>query len=531
MKNVVSLIYSLCFASCMSSVVSSGVSIVLQLRNYRKPFEQRLIVRILVVVPLFAISCYCVTVNYKIGNVLEPIREIYEAFVIYTFYKLLVQMLGGERQIIQMTVDKQPTAHPFPMNLVLKKVHISDPLDFLTIKRLILQYVWMKPLIYISIFLTSILGLYDIRNISISNASVWIGLIYNISVTLSLYNLAMFWKCLYEELKPFNPWKKFLCVKLIIFASYWQGLFIGLMSWLGMFDKEVSIMGIDNLNNRIQNGLLCSEMIFFAWMHWNSFPYTDFTPNNLDDCGRIKTWIAFKDCFCFNDLIYDIKMTTINGDSYNLRNFDSKTDSNVYMDSQTFNKKIYQGLRMSSDGKKYWINGVTNDYNETNQIPSSNRRKSLSGSIDSHLIVVNSKTPLIDNVNNDQQRMMANHQSFNYLSNAMSKQSHNAYYDNKNSIECNDDIDTRRGGITNFLRPQRFDNEFRESDQTNEEEEEAEEDNKEGFAKDEKLYRYVKQRYPPEREINYPVEYEYQLFNHSNRIEMLRRTIYEDVGA
>ncbi|GME94439.1 unnamed protein product [Ambrosiozyma monospora] len=126
------------------ALVMSTLAIYLQVRNYRKPFEQRYIVRILVVVPMFATTCYLTLLNQKVGEMVEPIREIYEAFVIYTFYKLLVLMLGGERHIIQMTIDKPTCQHPFPANLILKPLNISDPKDFLTIKRFILQYVGLN---------------------------------------------------------------------------------------------------------------------------------------------------------------------------------------------------------------------------------------------------------------------------------------------------------------------------------------------------------------------------------------------------
>ncbi|TID14459.1 hypothetical protein CANINC_004747 [Pichia inconspicua] len=299
-------------------------------------------------------------------RLLEPIREIYEAFVIYTFYKLLVLMLGGERRIISMTVNKPLTSHPFPNSLFLKKINISDPKHFLTIKRCILQYVWMKPLLYVIIFITTLMGVYDVNDISTKSIFVWLGLLYNLSVTISLYSLAMFWKCLYTELAPFNPWRKFLCVKLIIFASYWQGLTVGLLTWLGVFKNPEKVLGAimvtnkhSNLGTQIQNGLLSAEMIFFAILHWNSFPYTDFVSNKIPDGARMKTSYAMKDWIFIGDLLHDLKVTTMYGDSYNLRNFDSISDSTVYKRSETFDKKIYQGLRVSSCGRKYWLDSDT----------------------------------------------------------------------------------------------------------------------------------------------------------------------------
>ena len=76
------------YASIISSVIIFS-SIILHLRNYRKPFQQRLMIRIQLIVPLFALSCFSMLKNPEsLFNryLLESIREVYEAFVIYTFF-------------------------------------------------------------------------------------------------------------------------------------------------------------------------------------------------------------------------------------------------------------------------------------------------------------------------------------------------------------------------------------------------------------------------------------------------------------
>ncbi|AWU76156.1 uncharacterized protein C5L36_0C01020 [Pichia kudriavzevii] len=331
-------VYGVCGISTLISIAVSFVGIWLQLKNYRKPFEQRLIVRILALVPIFAISCYCMLTKPSIGHVIEPIREIYEAFVIYMFYKLLVLMLGGERRIILNTVNKPA------IKLGILEVNISDPRHFLMIKRCILQYVWMKPLLLCGIFIGTKLGIYDANDISVHSLFLWIGIFYNLSVTVSLYSIALFWRCLYEELAVFDPWRKFLCVKLIIFASYWQGIFIGIGNWLTGSNGE--------FGGRIQNALLCVEMLFFARLHWVSFPYTDYL--KIPDAARMPTLMAMKDWISIGDLVHDLKVSFGYGvhDTYTLRNFDARDEST---DSGTFNQKVYQGLRVQGDGRRYWL--------------------------------------------------------------------------------------------------------------------------------------------------------------------------------
>lgn len=48
-------------------------------------------------------------------------------------------------------------------------------------------------------------------------------MVYNISVSLSLYALFLFYFSTRELLSPYSPMLKFLMVKSVIFLSFWQG--------------------------------------------------------------------------------------------------------------------------------------------------------------------------------------------------------------------------------------------------------------------------------------------------------------------
>ena len=52
---------------------------------------------------------------------------------------------------------------------------------------------------------------------------LYITVIYNISISLALYALFMFYTATKQQLKPFDPVLKFLTVKSVVFLSYWQG--------------------------------------------------------------------------------------------------------------------------------------------------------------------------------------------------------------------------------------------------------------------------------------------------------------------
>lgn len=347
--------------SFYSSILSSLIiflCIFLHLKNYRKPFQQRLMIRIQLIVPLFALSCYCMLTNSQsVLNrfILESLREIYEAFVIYTFFSLLTDMLGGERSIIIMTSGRKPVSHPGSLKYIFPDIDISDPTSFLMIKRGILQYVWLKPFICFGTILTELLGVYNVNNMSAESIYLWLMILYNISVSLSLYCLAIFWKILWNDLKPFNPVGKFLCVKLIIFASYWQGVLLTILNYFHVLPgSDDTSKSNSNIGTSIQNALLCVELIGFAIGHWISFSYYPFTISQIPN-SRLSFYYALRDMFGVKDLIQDFKVT-FQGDYYkDYKTFDS-VNALLQHSTKTRMKKINQGLRYHYDGKqKHWL--------------------------------------------------------------------------------------------------------------------------------------------------------------------------------
>lgn len=156
-------------------------------------------------VPIYAISSWLSLVNLKAAQFVEPVRDMYEAFTIYTFFQLLINFLGGERSLIIMMHGRAPKQHVWPMNFLFPKVDISDPHTFLAIKRGILQYAWLKLPLAIAAIAMKATGTYQEGYIGLKSGYFWSGIIYNISVTLSLYSLGIFWVCMSRDLHPFRP--------------------------------------------------------------------------------------------------------------------------------------------------------------------------------------------------------------------------------------------------------------------------------------------------------------------------------------
>ncbi|KAI1499696.1 organic solute transporter Ostalpha-domain-containing protein [Biscogniauxia marginata] len=338
----------------LAATLLSVLSIWLQLKNYRKPLLQRYVVRILLMVPIYSISSWVSMVSLKAAAFLDPIRDIYEAFTIYTFFQLLINYLDGERALIIMTHGRAPVHHLWPLNHVLPKVDISDPYTFLAIKRGILQYAWLKPILALAAIIMKATGIYQEGYIGVTSGYLWSGIIYNISVTVSLYSLGLFWVCMHDDLLPYRPVPKFLSIKLIIFASYWQGFFLSILVWLGAIPDDVQGYTSDNLAAAIQDALICCEMPAFAVAHWYAFSWHDYADNTISS-ARLPVKYAFRDAFGIVDLIEDSK-DTFRGDRYSYRIFDSTGKVIAHEDSSSRFARLKDGMRYKQGGQaKYWI--------------------------------------------------------------------------------------------------------------------------------------------------------------------------------
>lgn len=305
-------------------------------------------------VPIYSIASWTSMVSLQAAQFVDPVRDIYEAFTIYTFFQLLINYLGGERSLIIMTHGRAPVQHLWPLNHVLRKVDISDPYTFLSIKRGILQYAWLKPILAVAAIIMKATGTYQEGYIGASSGYFWSGIIYNISVTVSLYSLGLFWVCMHHDLKPFRPVPKFLSIKLIIFASYWQGFFLSILVWLGAIPDDVQGYTRDNLAAAIQDFLICIEMPIFAVVHWYAFSWHDFADNSILS-ARMPLGRALRDAFGTKDLIEDSK-ETFKGDNYGYRIFDSGDKVMAHADSRSRFARLDEGMRYARGGKgKYWL--------------------------------------------------------------------------------------------------------------------------------------------------------------------------------
>lgn len=84
-----------------------------------------------------------------------------------------------------------------------------------------LQFVFIKPLTALTAIILDHFDLYNDGDYDLNTGYLYLSIINNFSVSLSLYCLVLFYISTEERLKPFNPFYKFLTVKAVLFFSFW----------------------------------------------------------------------------------------------------------------------------------------------------------------------------------------------------------------------------------------------------------------------------------------------------------------------
>ncbi|XP_040212632.1 transmembrane protein 184A isoform X1 [Rana temporaria] len=244
--------------------------IYIHLRNYTIPNEQRYIIRILFIVPIYSFDSWLSLL--LIGNdqyyvYFDSVRDCYEAFVIYSFLSLCFEYLGGESSIMVEIRGKPIKSSCYYGTCCLQGVSYS--IGFLRFcKQATLQFCIVKPIMAVVTIILQAFGKYHDGDFNVQSGYLYITIVYNISVSLALYALFLFYFATKELLNPFEPVLKFLTIKAVIFLSFWQGMLLAILERAGAI-PEVQIIhgntvGAGTVAAGYQNFIICIEMLFAA---------------------------------------------------------------------------------------------------------------------------------------------------------------------------------------------------------------------------------------------------------------------------
>lgn len=201
--------------------------IVLHLTHWHMPKVQKYVVRIIWMVPMYSVESWLALRFHSLALYIETIRECYEAYVIFSFLYFLIALLGEETAIIAHLKEKSDSRgqHGWPLKYCVRS-WVMGP-EFLHHCKLgVLQYVMMKNLMALVIFILQNCRVYGEGYFRFDRGYIYVCIINNLSQIWALYCLIKFYVAVKEELAPWSPLGKFMCVKLCVFFTWWQSIVV-----------------------------------------------------------------------------------------------------------------------------------------------------------------------------------------------------------------------------------------------------------------------------------------------------------------
>mmetsp|Transcript_15220 Transcript_15220/g.42912 ORF Transcript_15220/g.42912 Transcript_15220/m.42912 type:complete len:547 (-) Transcript_15220:215-1855(-) len=275
------------------TVILSIRLVYLHFTHWYMPNIQKYIIRILWMVPLYAIQSW-LSLRFRSARIyIDTIRDLYEAYVISSFVYYLIELLGGQDALVRtlrrkVTDDGNGTGHlakhSFPLNFVLQPWELGMEFMMQT-KHGVLQYVVVKTIATFLTFGFQSLEMYGEGEFRWDVAYPYMAFLLNCSVMYALYCLVMFFHVVSEDLRyPINwhPLGKFLCVKGVVFFTWWQGVVIFYLQSHGIIE-DIGQWSGEEVANGLIDYCVCIEMVFFAIAHAYTFTYTEYLPSTVQE--------------------------------------------------------------------------------------------------------------------------------------------------------------------------------------------------------------------------------------------------------
>ncbi|XP_057468839.1 uncharacterized protein LOC130758035 [Actinidia eriantha] len=257
----------------IGAIALALIHIYRHLLNYTEPTYQRYIVRIIFMVPVYALMSFLSLVLNKSSIYFDSIREIYEAWVIYNFLSLCLAWVGGPGAVVISLSGRVLKPNWCLMTCCFPPI----PLDGRFIRRCkqgCLQFVILKPILVAVTLVLYSKGKYHDGNFSPDQSYLYLTIIYTLSYSVALYALALFYVACRDLLQPFNPVPKFIIIKSVVFLTYWQGVLVFLAARSGFIKNAEEAA-------QFQNFIICVEMLIAAMGHLYAFPYKEYAGANI----------------------------------------------------------------------------------------------------------------------------------------------------------------------------------------------------------------------------------------------------------
>ncbi|XP_046852379.1 transmembrane protein 184C-like [Xenia sp. Carnegie-2017] len=296
-----------CFIGAIFMFFTIGFAIagiIQHLLNYTKPHLQKYILRILWMVPIYSVTSWLALRFPEAAIYLDSVRECYEAFVILSFLAYLLSYLHAEHEDFERVMESKPQVHHlFPICCLPDWKMGREFIE--NCKHGVMSYTVVRIATTFVAFVTELSGHYNEGDFDFKSAWSYVVIITNFSQMWALYCLVIFYKATRKELQPIKPFGKFLCIKMVVFATFWQAALIGILVKAEVISsvKTWEFHDVEDVSTGIQNFCVCVEMFIAAVAHYYVFSHTPFVD---PDAPSYPCWASFRSMIDMSDVREDM---------------------------------------------------------------------------------------------------------------------------------------------------------------------------------------------------------------------------------
>ncbi|KAI8823482.1 organic solute transporter Ostalpha-domain-containing protein [Fimicolochytrium jonesii] len=267
------------FICALLATLITFYSIFTHLRRWVRPSEQKHVVRILLLVPIYACISWAGFYWYRDVVYFDVIEHVYEAVVIYSFLSLILVYLGENINAQRLLLkDKAQMKYPFPF-----RFWTYDPTSasfLLDIKVMILQYVVVRPLLAVVAVVLQSHHKFCMESMAPTYGHFSFVVINFISVTFALFGLLTLYMTVRHDVAHRKVTAKFLAIKAVIFLTFLQQTVLSLLAHKDVIPALVYWTPF-NIASGSNAFLVCVEMALASIVHFKVFSVKEYDNENL----------------------------------------------------------------------------------------------------------------------------------------------------------------------------------------------------------------------------------------------------------
>ncbi|KAK4542473.1 hypothetical protein LTR36_006725 [Oleoguttula mirabilis] len=281
------------------TLLSAVFLIILHLKRYRAPKEQRQIIRICFAPFVLAIVSFAEIYDYRIAAYMDPIGAVYEAFCLCALYLLFIQFTIPSGTFGEDMFDAMQSAVEVPGKRDAQVNWMK------TSWVMVFQYPITEIIAVVVLEATQAEGTYCVSSWNPRFGHLWYMIISTLGIVLAVTAIFKFHGRMKRLMKARRGMWKLLCFKGIVFLHFIQSWVFNILITHNLV-KSSREFSYGDLTYGLPNVIMAVEMVLFSLSFWFAYSAAEYDSNARPKQHRLSFFQAMFDAMNPSDLFLGI---------------------------------------------------------------------------------------------------------------------------------------------------------------------------------------------------------------------------------